>query len=60
MQGPELSGLPSFLWGGAEGGGGVSCGSRLVHTPIVLALNILAGMIILASFHLSLPKTSFC
>ena len=58
MQGTELSGLPSFLWGGAGGGGVVSCGSKLVHTPI--ALNILAGMIILASFHLSLPKTSFC
>jgi hypothetical protein len=27
----------------------VSCGSRLVHTPN--ALNILAGTIILASFH---------
>jgi hypothetical protein len=38
----------SFLWGGA-GAGVVSCGSRLVHTPI--ALNILAGTIILASFH---------
>jgi len=40
------------------GVGAESSGSRLVHTPI--ALNILAGMIILASFHLSLPKTSFC
>ncbi len=29
--------------------GVVSCGPKLVHTPI--ALNILAGMIILASFH---------
>jgi len=47
IQGRELCGLPSFLWGGA--GGVVSCGSRLVHTPN--ALNILAGMIILASFY---------
>src|SRR6266540_4115228 len=48
-QGRELSGLPSFLVGRGWGWGVVSCGSRLVHTPI--ALNILAGMIILASFH---------
>src|SRR5260370_41977507 len=44
-------GSPPFLLlvGRGWGRGVVSCGSRLVHTPI--ALNILAGMIILASFH---------
>jgi hypothetical protein len=34
--------------------GVVSCGSRLVHTPI--ALNILAGMIILAFWRGGLPS----
>src|SRR5438128_9925643 len=54
--GPRTLWAPLLLVG--RGWGVVSCGSRLVHTPI--ALNILAGMIILASFQplYSLKKRS--
>src|SRR6266487_1055573 len=56
--GPRTLWAPLLLVGRGWGWGVVSCGSRLVHTPI--ALNILAGTIILASFHpcLQLEKRS--